>query len=50
MDDALHVIQVRGDTGSYLQLPPGDPTTDLTRLVQAWPAGAAAGRDSQSQA
>jgi len=33
-DDALHVIQVRGDTGSYLQLPPGDPTTDLTRLVK----------------
>lgn len=34
VDDALHVIQVRGDTGSYLQLPPGDPTTDLTRLVK----------------
>jgi two-component system, chemotaxis family, CheB/CheR fusion protein len=33
-DDTLHVIQVRGDTGSYLQLPPGDPTTDLTRLVK----------------
>ena len=33
-DDTLHVIQVRGDTGSYLQLPPGDPTTDLTRLVR----------------
>jgi len=33
-DDALHVIQVRGDTGAYLQLPPGDPTTDLTRLVK----------------
>ncbi len=35
VDDALHVIQVRGDTGSYLQLPPGDPTTDLTRLVRS---------------
>jgi two-component system, chemotaxis family, CheB/CheR fusion protein len=35
VDDALHVIQVRGDTGSYIQLPPGDPTTDLTRLVKA---------------
>jgi two-component system, chemotaxis family, CheB/CheR fusion protein len=34
VDDAQHVIQVRGDTGSYLQLPPGDPTTDLTRLVK----------------
>ncbi len=34
VDDGLHVIQVRGDTGSYLQLPPGDPTTDLTRLVR----------------
>jgi len=34
VDDALHVIQVRGDTGSYLQLPPGDPTTDLTQLVK----------------
>ncbi len=34
VDDALRVIQVRGDTGSYLQLPPGDPTTDLTRLVK----------------
>ena len=33
-DDALHVVQVRGDTGAYLQLPPGDPTTDLTRLVR----------------
>ena len=33
-DDTLHVIQVRGDTGAYLQLPPGDPTTDLTRLVR----------------
>ncbi len=34
VDDALHVIQVRGDTGSYLQLPPGVPTTDLTRLAR----------------
>ena len=34
VDDALHVVQVRGDTGSYLQLPPGDPTTDVTRLVR----------------
>jgi two-component system CheB/CheR fusion protein len=34
VDDALHVIQIRGDTSSYLQLPPGDPTTDLTRLVK----------------
>ena len=33
-DDGLNVIQVRGDTGAYLQLPPGDPTTDLTRLVK----------------
>jgi two-component system CheB/CheR fusion protein len=33
-DDSLHVVQVRGDTGAYLQLPPGDPTTDLTRLVR----------------
>jgi two-component system CheB/CheR fusion protein len=33
-DDRLHVIQVRGDTGAFLQLPPGDPTTDLTRLVR----------------
>jgi two-component system CheB/CheR fusion protein len=34
VDDTLNVIQIRGDTGSYLQLPPGDPTTDLTRLVK----------------
>ncbi|MEO8051230.1 MAG: chemotaxis protein CheB, partial [Acidobacteriota bacterium] len=34
VDEALRVIQVRGDTGPYLQLPPGEPTTDLTRLVR----------------
>ena len=34
VDDALHVIQVRGETGQYLQIPPGEPTTDLTRMVR----------------
>ena len=34
VDDAMHVLQVRGDTAPYLQLPPGEPTTDLTRLVK----------------
>jgi two-component system CheB/CheR fusion protein len=30
----LQVLQVRGDTSPYLQLPPGEPTADLTRLVK----------------
>lgn len=34
VDDALHVLQVRGETGPYLQIPPGEPTTDLTRMVR----------------
>jgi len=34
VDESLHVLQVRGDTGPYLQLPPGEPTTDLARLVR----------------
>ena len=33
-DGALHVLQVRGDTSPYLQLPSGEPTTDITRLVK----------------
>jgi two-component system CheB/CheR fusion protein len=34
VDGTLHVLQVRGNTGPYLQLPPGEPTTDLARLVR----------------
>ena len=34
VDDGLHVLQVRGETGHYLQIPPGEPTTDLTRMVR----------------
>ena len=34
VDDAIHILQVRGDTGHYLQIPPGEPTTDLTRLLR----------------
>ena len=34
VDDSLRVLQVRGDTGTYLRLPPGEPTADLTRLLK----------------
>lgn len=34
VDATMHVLHVRGDTSFYLQLPPGEPTTDLTRLVK----------------
>ncbi len=34
VDDSLHVLQVRGETSPYLQIPPGEPTTDLTRMVR----------------
>ena len=34
VDDGLHVLQVRGETSHYLQIPPGEPTTDLTRMVR----------------
>jgi two-component system, chemotaxis family, CheB/CheR fusion protein len=34
VDETMHVVQVRGDTGPYLQLPSGEPTTDLSRLVR----------------
>jgi len=34
VDESMHVLQVRGDTGPYLQIPPGEPTTDLARLVR----------------
>lgn len=34
VDGGIRVLQVRGDTSPYLQLPPGEPTTDLTRLVK----------------
>jgi two-component system CheB/CheR fusion protein len=34
VDDSLHVLQVRGETSQYLQIPPGEPTTDLTRMVR----------------
>ncbi len=34
VDDSMQVLHVRGDTGAYLQFPPGEPTTDLTRLVR----------------
>ena len=34
VDGTLRVLQVRGDTSFYLRLPPGEPTTDLTRLVK----------------
>ncbi len=34
VDGALRILQVRGDTSFYLQLPPGEPTIDLTRLVR----------------
>jgi two-component system CheB/CheR fusion protein len=34
IDDSMHVLQVRGETGHYLQIPSGEPTTDLTRLLR----------------
>lgn len=34
IDDDMHVLQVRGETGHYLQIPPGELTTDLTRLLK----------------
>jgi len=34
IDDSMHVLQIRGETGHYLQIPAGEPTTDLTRLVR----------------
>ena len=34
VDDSLHVLQVRGETSQFLQIPPGEPTTDLTRMVR----------------
>src|SRR5579872_6918367 len=34
IDETMHVLQVRGETGHYLQIPPGEPTTDLTRMLK----------------
>ena len=33
IDDAMHVLQVRGQTDAYLQVPQGAPTTHLTPMV-----------------
>ena len=34
VDDALHIIQFRGDTGNYLKPAPGIPTTDLLLMAR----------------
>ncbi len=34
IDDAMRILQIRGDTGPYLQLAPGAPTTELSRMVR----------------
>jgi len=34
IDDSMQVLQVRGETGHYLQIPSGEITTDLTRLLK----------------
>ena len=34
VDDAMHVLQVRGQTDAYLQVPQGTPTTHLTPMVR----------------
>ncbi len=35
IDSAMHVLQVRGRTDSYLQVPQGAPTANLTQMVRA---------------
>jgi len=34
VDDALNVVDVRGDTGPYLQLAPGEPTYNLLKMAR----------------
>jgi two-component system CheB/CheR fusion protein len=34
VDENLHVLQYRGDTGPYLKAPPGPPTTELLLLAR----------------
>jgi two-component system, chemotaxis family, CheB/CheR fusion protein len=34
VDDALKVVHVRGDTGPYLQLAPGEPTYNLLKMAR----------------
>ena len=34
VDENLHVVQVRGDTGPYLRLPPGPHTADLLLMAR----------------
>ena len=34
VDDALNVVHVRGATGPYLQLAPGEPSYDLVRMAR----------------
>jgi two-component system CheB/CheR fusion protein len=34
VDDALNIVHVRGDVGSYLQLAPGEPTYGLLRMAR----------------
>jgi two-component system CheB/CheR fusion protein len=34
IDDALNIVHVRGDTGPYLQLAPGEPTYSLLRMAR----------------
>ncbi len=34
VDDALNVVHVRGDTGPYLHLAPGEPTYNLLRMAR----------------
>ena len=34
VDDALDVVHVRGDTGPYLQLAPGEPTYNLLKMAR----------------
>ncbi len=34
VDDALNIVHVRGDTGPYLQLAPGEPSYSLLRMAR----------------
>src|SRR5439155_13786815 len=34
VDDALNILHVRGDTGPFLQLAPGEPTCSLLRMAR----------------
>src|SRR6185503_6013314 len=34
IDDAMNIVQVRGRTGPYLELPPGDVSHNLLKMVR----------------